>query len=428
MKRLRRWGKARSLVFGAVVLLISSCFLCTDAAAAQKIQYERQSDRPVSEVLPPDMITGPHYRVRNTVVSNGYMNHFTVDSDFGVFEVTGNGALRKLIKEIRAIAALREIKKEAVYLDALKKAGTMPLDFGKNLITDPVNTVSGVSRGVSQLFSNVAMGLSHKQAKGEDTRMEQALAVSSFKRDLASQLGVDVYSSNAVLQKDLTNVAWAGALGSLSLSAALAPIGGPAVLTVQGTRLAQTMTDQLKEEPPARLRSINEEKLAAMGVPSDLVDQFLDHPSYTPRHQTIITGCLDAMKGASGRDAFLRLALSANDEETANFFQDTVETMKGYHDTVSPMKEISVVEVLVFARAENGSILVPFPLDHGVWSEMADRVLTHILAEYQASHPGARRQYELWVTGTVTPLARRQLAQRGMKTTEHVDRLIPFMD
>jgi hypothetical protein len=38
-------------------------------------------------------------------------------SDFGVFAVTGDFALRKLIREIGGIAALREFKKSQAYLD-----------------------------------------------------------------------------------------------------------------------------------------------------------------------------------------------------------------------------------------------------------------------------------------------------------------------
>jgi hypothetical protein len=35
---------------------------------------------------------------------------------------------------------------------------------------------------------------------------------------------------------------------------------------------------------------------------------------------------------------------------------------------------------------------------------------------------------ELWVTGTVTPLAKQQFAQLGMKVFEDIDQKIEFMD
>jgi hypothetical protein len=76
----------------------------------------------------------------------------------------------------------------------------------------------------------VSTGLTTKADPSQDSKVEQMLAVSSNKRDLAHRLGVDVYSSNSVLQKEMNSVAWATSLGSLTLSAALAPVGGHAVM------------------------------------------------------------------------------------------------------------------------------------------------------------------------------------------------------
>jgi hypothetical protein len=44
------------------------------------------------------------------IVADGYTLHFNVDSQFGAFEVSGVGALRKLVRELQAIAELRTIK------------------------------------------------------------------------------------------------------------------------------------------------------------------------------------------------------------------------------------------------------------------------------------------------------------------------------
>ena len=52
-------------------------------------------------------------------MSYGYMHHWTVDSDFGTFEATGDGALRALIREIYAIAALKEISQGEAFADSI---------------------------------------------------------------------------------------------------------------------------------------------------------------------------------------------------------------------------------------------------------------------------------------------------------------------
>jgi hypothetical protein len=49
---------------------------------------------------------------------------------------------------------------------------------------------------------------------------QNLLAVSSFKREYAQKLDIDVYSSSEVLQKELSSVAWAAVAGNLTLGAA----------------------------------------------------------------------------------------------------------------------------------------------------------------------------------------------------------------
>lgn len=417
-----KWSKCFLPMFFLMMVLFQAPAL----SAAAVPQFETPTNRKASDVLPPQLISGPHYRVREVVISTGYMNHYGVDSDFGAFEVTGDFALRKLIREIGAIAALRNFKKSEAYLNGLKKAASQPLEFGANLITDPVDTVSGIPKGIAGLFQNVKTGLTTKASAGEDSKLEQALAVSANKRDLASRLGVDVYSSNSVLQKELNSVAWATTLGSLTLSAALAPVGGPAVAAVSVTRTAQQVTDVLKEYPPQRLRQINEQKLGAMGVSSGLAAQFLDHQSYTPTQHTVIVNSLEALSGARGRDTLIQQALSANDEESANFFMNMAETIRGYQLKVSPIKQISAYGPLVFARANNGIVLIPLPLDYGIYTERASQRVPAAVAAYKTSNPDVKKM-EAWVTGAMSKRAKEELAKLGIRVLERVDKQIEFV-
>jgi len=69
---------------------------------------------------------------------------------------------------------------------------------------------------------------------------------------------------------------------------------------------------------------------------------------------------------------------------------------------------------------------VPLPLDHGVWSERARDVIDYLKANYKS--PGFNGKFDLWVAGTVSPLARQQLNERGFAVTENVYRRVGFMD
>ena len=140
----------------------------------------------------------------------------------------------------------------------------------------------------------------------------------------------------------------------------------------------------------------------------------------------MIVASLEKLSGARGREAFINFALQANDEDSANFMQNMAEILAAYQQTVSPIQEITAPGIIL-ARAANGTVLIPFPLDYGVWTVRAERVVKNTLAGYKT--PGRTpAKFELWVTGTVSPLARRQLEAQGIKVVEHVDRRIGMMD
>jgi hypothetical protein len=416
MLSIRNYLKTAIAIFGAIGLL-------TAPALAQS--YEVHSVRSAAKILPPDLRQGKHFKVRDQVLAYDFLHHYTVESDFGTFEVTGDGALRKLVREIAAIAALKDTKTIEAVGESVKKAATSPFVLAKNLVTSPVDTVSGLPKGVGRIFGNVAEGVTMEHDPSEDAKIKQALFVSSWKRDFAAENGVDVYSSNKVLQKELNRVGWAAAISGLSISVATMA-GGTAVTVMKNMRLADQVGNALKEEPPSRLRLINEKKLKEMGVSDTLTQRYLDHLAFTPRHDTIIVESLAQMKLTRGRAAFVKHILSAEDEVGANFFQQMAETMLGYHTTVSSLDEIAIVDGMVVAQAKNGTTFVPFPLDRGVWTARAKGIFENIKANRRAA--GFKEIIDLWVTGTVSPLARQQLAARNVTVTENVDERIGFLN
>ena len=438
----RRLGTRKGLqavwITGSLIALVLGGVTIQEVRAAE---YQIQGNRPVAQVLRPEVITGPHYQVQDPVVAYDYESHYTVTSDYGSFEVIGDSALRKLIREIHAIASLREVKKSKVYLASLTKAGAAPVHLGKNLITHPVDTVTGVPKGVMTLFGNVGKGITTMVTGGtdpsEDNRAKQVLQVSSYKREWAYKLGVDPYTSNRVLQKELNSLGWAGALGSLTVSVVALPATGPAMTALKMARLADQMTElaeqrddfgarinkMVEELPPARMRLDNEEKLSAMGISKELATLYLDHPDFTPRHDAVIVESLYTLKEATGRELFLQLALAASSEAEADFVMNTAQTLRGYQLTTAPIRTIQLVPPFVMTTTAKGTTLVAFPIDHGVWSVRAERAVRML---QKAAGEGS--SLELWLTGTLSPLAREQLKQRGIVVRENIDTQIAFID
>ena len=125
-----------------MALAISAAIIALGLPALNAAEYEKPQNKKASEIIPPEKLKGPHYTIGNTVIFDDFLYTYTIDSDFGKFEVTGNGALKKMLKEIEAIAALKEIKKSDAFASALKESASAPVKFGQNLIKNPGTTLS----------------------------------------------------------------------------------------------------------------------------------------------------------------------------------------------------------------------------------------------------------------------------------------------
>jgi hypothetical protein len=409
---------------GAILAAIALTALAA-AAGAGAAEYEVPQNRSAKDILPEDVLKGPNYRIQSLVVADGYMDRWTVSSDFGNFEVQGDLALYKLLGEIRAIAELRKVKKSEAFVKGLGGAATAPVGFAKSFITHPVDTLSGVPKGAYQIMENVGTSATSSKNPSEDPKLAQALKMSSYKRKYAAQLGVDVYSSNKVLQKELNSVAWAATLGDWGFSVAMLPAGvGGTVVSSIGT--TQSVKNAVREEPPARLRIINNEKLEKVGIPEDLRKRFLDQPAFTPSQATIIAAALEELQGVAGRDAFLALAAAAADEAEANFYVEMAQMLRGYHQTAAKLTALAPLRRLVVAQTQAGQACIALPLDRLIWTDRADQVSNALKTTYQG--PGFNGKFDVWLTGTLSPRARQELQGRGFTTTEEVGKRIGIVN
>jgi hypothetical protein len=413
---MRHW---RPLSIVCTIVLIA-------ASSAGAADYEAQMNKPVSQAIPPTVAAGPDFKVNDPVVADGYMYRFAVTSTYGPFEVTGTGALRKLEQEIWAIGQLKNITRSEAFGKALVNQAGKPLVFAKDVITKPVDTLSGIPKGVGRLFGNISTSMTTTRKPSQESRTKEALQVGSFKRDYAARFGVDPYSSNAVLQEELDKIGNAAAFGMWTTSAAMMPISGPAGSVITATSLGKSFNNVLATEPPSRIRNINEEKLKQMGIPDELVQRYLDQPVYTPRQNLLLVDALSRLGSATGRDAYLNAAMVAADEVEANFFVNMAQILRGYHETQGRITGITMVGALTVAQTKAGLAMIPFALDYGVWTANADKLSQNMKATYKA--PGFNGQYEIWVTGAASPTAKQELQARGFTVVEQVGGRIDIVD
>jgi hypothetical protein len=396
------------------------------ATSAGAADYETQTNKPVAQAIAPQSAAGPDFKVNDPVVADGYMYRFTVTSTHGAFDATGTGALRKLEHEIWAIGQLKNITRSEAFLKSLKDQAGKPLVFVKDVVTSPVDTLTGIPKGVGRLFGNIASSVTSKRNPSQESRTKEVLLVGSFKREYAAKYTVDPYSSNKVLQEELDKVGNASAFGSWTASAAMIPISGPASSVITGTSLSKGFNNILAAEPPSRIRIINEEKLKQIGISDSAANAYLDQPFYTPTQNLILVDSLARLGAATGRDAYLNASMVAASEDEATFFVNMAQILRGYHEKQVPITGITMVGPLTVAQTKSGSALIPFALDHGVWTENADKLSQALKASYRA--PGFTGGFELWVTGTLSPRGKQELQARGFTVVEQVGGRIDIVD
>ena len=101
---------------------------CTRAEAA----FEELPELKASEILKTEIYRGAALcRVRDPVPTASGMNQFTIDSDFGLFEADGNEMLLQRLKEIDAIARLRDVSRTDAFKEFAGCRSEKPAQLGQ---------------------------------------------------------------------------------------------------------------------------------------------------------------------------------------------------------------------------------------------------------------------------------------------------------
>jgi hypothetical protein len=377
--------------------------------------------RPTASVAP-DLMSGLHYSLGPTVTTFAYLNRYTVTSDYGPFVAPSDTRLRRLVREIAAIAQLKAMQQTDEFGKAAAEAGKSSFRSAKNLIDDPVGTLSAIPEGIGSIFDRAAEQI-HRSGRSqyEDGPAKQILAVSGFKRELAAKLGVDVYSSNEKLQEELNRLAWASAAGNLTLGALSFATGALALQVASNVRMLEQARNIVEATPPSELSKRNRDQLRSMQLADAAANGFLQNRMLSPRHQTIIVASMMALGDIRGRDQFIAYASSADTEDSALLFQQMAELMASYSALVAPVRKIGLVLNLPVVTTGSGSAVLLLPIDRLLWTERSAG-LAQSLARSPQRGPG------IWMTGEASPSAAAGLKNLGLALTQQCGKQLPLLD
>ena len=373
--------------------------------------YEELPVLKASEILRDDILKGPHHRVQEDVPTYSGTNRFTIESDFGVFDAEGNAMLLKRINEINAIARLREVSRTDQYKDALVKAAKGPLATAKNIVTDPVNTISNVPKGLMKFMRGAGESIKNIGKKGDDSdqyegsKMEQMIGYSATKRKVAISLGVDPYSSNPILQHELEGIAWASFAGGATFSIATMPIGGGLGVALTTTGIEGKLENVLQEKSPAELKALNRKALIGMGATSEEAGRLLANGAFSPSAQTAFVLNLQSLGGVANRRAFIRIAGETSSTEADGVFcVQTAALMSKLHNGDHPLARIALIGDFPICFAKDGTVILALQWDYAAWTKLAADFATNIQAQRKDNAACL-----IAISGMVSPRLRQEL-------------------
>ena len=383
--------------------------------------YEELPELKASEILRPDILQGPNHKVREEVSTYTGANRFIIDSTFGVFEAEGNEMLLRRVNEINAIAQLKEVSRTDAYKNALVTAAKSQLAAVKNIVTDPVNTITNVPKGLMKFMGRAGervkgIGKKREPAADEGSRVQNVIGFTAAKRKVALSLGVDPYSSNDALQRELDGITWATFAGGLTFKAATMPIGGGAGAALTVTGLSNTFESALQDKSPADLKMMNRKLLLEMGTSAADTDALLKNTAFSPSEETAFVLNLKSMDGVTDRGAFVAVAAkNSSSESDAIFCIETAELMATLHQKGNPLARITVVNDFPVCVAKDGTTVVALQWDSAAWTARADNFAQSVKAQGKE-----KSNYLVALSGVVSPRLRQELESRGFRVQDHV--------
>jgi len=393
----------------------------TSVPPAPVTDYESLPELKASEILKPEFLSGPHHKVREEVPTYSGANRFTIDSDFGVFEAEGNEMLVRRINEINAIARLKEVSRTDQFKDALVRAAKSPVAAAKNIVEDPVGTLQSVPKGLKKFMSRAGESLKrigNKSASDqyEGSQMQQIIGYSDTKRKVALSLGVDPYSTNDVLQRELEGIAWASFAGGATFSLATLPIGGGVGVALTTTGVQSSLEQVLREKNPTDLKIMNRRSLMAMGASEKEAERLLSNGAFSPSAQTAFVLNLKSLGGVANRRAFIRSAGETSAAESdAIFCVQTSELMSQLHNGEKPLASITLIGDFPVCIAKDGTVVVALQWDYAARTKMADD-FAKALREKFKDKPARL----VAISGMVSPQLRQELEAEGYTVQDHV--------
>lgn len=442
------------IIPSSIAILLALIFPLVTLAAPQSYEFEKPVALSASKLLPAHLLKGPHHKVAERVTSDGYFNNYRIESDFGVMIVEGQQLLEIRIGEMNALAELDKLSSSTVFADAAYKAGkgivTAPIRIVEKTaktLADPEklgNTLAAVPEGAERLFSwayrkgkgavqavssavssdsnekkpakagtpSESSGISTSEALDQGSKLGlKYIGYTKREREWFRKLHVNPYTSNEALRSEIVRVA--SIETAVGTAFRFVPgLGLLGELATFNTWYERAEKLALYEDPDA-IGKKNQQELTALGVPEEIIKQFLANQAYTPWSRRFITASLTSIgPKVTGHTEFIKASCAATNEPSTLYFVAVAEALEKLH-TTTPIKRIISSLYLPAAVTKSNQLYIPLPVDYLFWTEEVAGIFKDF--KKRARKEASISSVQINISGGVSALAQTRLEGLGIR-------------
>jgi hypothetical protein len=407
-----------SVLAATVLILIGSAVTQAQAPSG----YEAEPVLNAKDLAAAELLKGPHYTVDPKVPVRGFIERFTIQSNYGTFQANGQRMLPIRVNEVEALAKLEDLSKTKEFAEAAGKAIARPVTSTVNMLVHPVDTITGFPDGVARLFGRIKLGSERVveaatapgQSGGERTAETSkrvgmatisALGFEKERRDLAKSLGVDPYTTNEVLSEKLTSAAWVAFSGRFMIQTATSIL-----VPYSMAMSAVTITNSsIYDTPPGDLLNNDTMIFGSTGASDAQVQALVQNKQYSLTVLTELALAIQRLQGVAGLDSVVIFAAAARTQDECRFVAGATNMLARYHEAVAPIAQVTAPGPIL-GRTATGTLVLAAPVDYIAWLERVGAA---------ANRPDLQAPEKvLFVSGRLTPLAQKELTKRGWKIFE----------
>jgi len=400
--------------------------------------------------LPQQMLYSSIYSVKDEVYSDGFLDHYQIETPWGRYTAGGTYQLKTRLNELIAIDALKKISSgkaalngftggvEGLIMAPFKAVGLISSmfssdkkeknDFDENEIKEfekyqnrknIVNTVNLENPRLAKLIEKrgaVEYSAPKVELQGQGM-VNSLIGYGKQVSEIQKHFNIDPYSDNDVLRAEIQRVARLQTGGGLSTSMATSSSNALSMLGQVNSAVGAVGAISIYADEATQRKQTRFELLRA-GVSDALIEKFQAASGLSVVFRTQITNSLIALKGVAGRDELIKTASMITDYESGQIFLQTCFSLVNLFHQVNYTRFIKDTP-LPSVAADSGKVFIVLAADHLYWTEnlkdFVEETLDAIIED------GKYSSVEAHITAKVSNRVFQELQKRGVKVVEQAD-------